>query len=248
MIGKNNTIPIGFDGPDDILTRPGNSAIFLPSIGNKKVKLIRKLGPASGRIQITLKPDVDAKEGDIFDLKVSLILSNGTILSDEKECEIIVHQQKDDDSRGGLIEASRPNFKIIPLRKRDWPTFDWNEFNIGIYELKKDQETKNDILQIYVNLDSKYLDEERKRRRGLAYSQNHLNNVENKYIAYLAYHLYLQYESEKTEYETTFNETQSSQKNDGNIFTTKEQKDLELERVAKTLILSFRTLKDLDSD
>jgi hypothetical protein len=245
-IGKNNAIPIGFDGPDDILVRTTNPAYFSASFNNhESVRLIRRLGPASGRIQITINPDSTAKEGDTFELSVSLTLSDGTRLSDKKTCEFVFEKEIEKTGHGGIIESSKPNFSIKGIHQSDWAVLGWDKFNVGTHELKSDSD-KKDILFIYVNLDSQYLLEEIERRKNLNYSASNISNIENKYLAYLAYHLYLQYESEKAEYNQTVDSSKDVDKEENIV--TKEQTELELERVAKTLILSFRSLKDLESN
>lgn len=245
-IGRNTTIPIGFNGTDDILERANNCAAFEVKFNHPHVSLIRRLGPAHGRIQITLRTDDKAKDGDTFNITCSLKLADGTVMSDARECAISKPSQNDGKEKGGAAETSRPNFKIKTVRKADWPQLGWDESSVGKFEMKKDPETQKDLLWLFVNVDSCHLEEERERRKSLGKTQGNINNVENKYVAYVAYHLYLQYDAEKEEYNQTAVVRPTAETAVSNEDTSDEWKLAELARVAKTLILSFRTLKDLD--
>jgi hypothetical protein len=102
-----------------------------------------------------------------------------------------------------------------------------------------------DLLRLIVNVDNCNMDDERNRRRKLSQIEKSIQNLENKYVAHIAYHLYQQYDYEKEEYST---EVDTSDKPMEKKELTDEQRDEELRRVSKTLVLSFKSMKSLDID
>jgi hypothetical protein len=248
--GKNNTISIGFNGPNDILVRTTNRAQFDVSFDYKYASYIRRIGPFNGKFQITIFIDKKAKENDTFDIECKLKLANGTQLSDIKNCIIVPEKEQEEKKKGGETTVSKPNYKIKRVRKDDWEILGWNEEKVGKFGVKKDEEGK-DILELMVNVDSHYIEDERNRRRNQRQNEKSVQNIENKYVAYIAYHQFLQYDAEKEEYSSEVIKKEESsegikkEESNGNELTD-EQKEEEMKRVAKTLVLSFRTLKALD--
>lgn len=244
--GKSNLVSAAFNGSNDILTRPNNPAFLDLSFDYPQVSLVRRIGPHNGKIQFTLKVSDAAKTGDNFTLRAQLRLFDGSILSDERICKIIPEKEKNP-KKGDYAETSRPRYDVKRVKKNDWSVFDWTEEDIGEYELKKDDENK-DRLYLYVNLDSKPLEDERQRRIRQSQTQNLVERIENKYVAHIAYHLFQQFDEERKEgvYEASVPSTEELM----NIqeVTEPEQYEAELKRVARTLILSFRGIADQNED
>jgi len=244
IAGKQNTINIGFNGPNDILDRTINQATFEVSFNYDKATLSRRIGPYNGRFQISLQIDDKAKEGDSFSLVCKLNLANGQALSDTRNCTICIPNKNEKKEKGGLTQMARPNYKMEPIRKEMWEQLSWSEATVGTFDVIKDQETGKDLLRLRINADAQYIDSERARRRALSYGEKGIKNIEMKYIAYVAYHLYQQFEADKEEYDAE--SPKGTEESNGK--PTPQQLEEERQRMANTLILSFKTQKDLEED
>jgi len=244
FIERNNTIPIIFNGPNDILTRPNESAELNIDFNYDNAKLVRRIGPYNGKFQITLYVDSKAEDGNEFNLSCKLTMSDGTELLDNKKCKIKKKRDEEEKQKGSSTTVSRPNYEIKHVHRIDWPNLGWNEENVGKFDIIKDSDGK-DKLRLIVNVDNCNIEEERSRRRRLNQTEKNIQNLENKYVAHIAYHLYQQYDYEKEDYNQEVESRDSeSEKRD----FTEEQKAEELKRVSKTLVLSFKTLKSLDDE
>jgi len=243
QIGKTSVLSISFNGPNDILTRLDRPASLNLRYEYPHISQIRRRGPNNGKIQFTLEVSDSARIGDNFKIISHLQLSGGHALSDERDC-IVVPQKEKSTKKGGVTSKSRPNYKLQRIRKENWGIMNWNEENIGKYELKKDENEK-DCLYLFVNLDSKALDVERQRRIRRNYNPNTLERIDNRYFAHVAYHLFQQFNEERKSGAYDLSSSRDyDQELPYNPFTP-EQYDSELTRVANTLVLSFRGITDL---
>lgn len=241
--GKPNIVSLSFNGPNDILSRPVNSAILELLFDYSHMSIVRRLGPNNGKIQFTLKVTNDSGPGDSFKINAKMKLADNSELFDERTCNII-EQKESSDKKGGYIETSRPNYEIFALRKEKWLP-GWTDDNIGNFELRKIDE--KDCLYLYINLDAKNVEEDRQRRLRQSQSANMIERIENKYVAHVAYHLFLQFDAEKAT--GVYDLTKSSviqdedESNNANGFF-----ESELKRVSKTILLSFRGITDKGED
>jgi hypothetical protein len=238
QLGKDNNVSLAFNGPNDILTRLNSPAQLTLNFDYPHCSLIRRMGPNNGRIQYTLHIQNTASINDSFIIKAELKLGE-FILSDQRLCRIIPAREPNP-NKGDNIKISRPNYQLKPVRKEDWNKFNWNEENIGLHDLKND-ETNRECLFLYVNIDSSTLDKEKQRRIRMAQSQNLVNRIETKYVAHIAYHLFQQFDAER---KNGAYATPTTIQNDVSNPYDSEQKEDELKRVAKTLILAFRGITD----
>jgi hypothetical protein len=174
-----------------------------------------------------------------------LLLSDGSIISDHKKCVIQKEKEKIEKPKGGNTTVSRPNYQIDRVFRADWPALNWSEENVGDYGLTRDAEDK-DLLRLRVNIDNANIDVERDRRRRLSQNEKTIQNVETKYVAHIAYHLFQQYDHEKEEYNQEISDEDNKPKTNGSL--TEEQKQDELMRVSKTLVLSFKAMRELDDE
>ncbi len=241
-IGKNNTIPISFNGPNDILYRTKEKAQFEVTFDYNYAKYVTRLGPYNGKIQIAIQVDENAKNDDKFDLYCKMFLSNGTVLSDRRECILVKEDPKEEQKKGDMTSVSRPNYDIKRIRRDNWGPLSWTEENVGKFEVKRDEEGKDKLI-LYINADNYNIDDERNRRKRLSMAEKTIQLLENKYVAYIAFHLYQQFESQKYEY--LDDEETPKHDEDGKKFTEDQQED-ERRRLSKTLILSLRSMKDLE--
>ncbi|MFH1221877.1 MAG: ATP-binding protein [Candidatus Micrarchaeota archaeon] len=244
--GQNNPISIGFDGANDILTRSENCGDFTVTFSCKGVTLIRRIGPYNGKITVTLMVDKDAKVNSEFDLTLSLKLADGVKLTDTRKCIITAVKEKEEEEiKGQKQEGVKPNYSLERITRDRWAELGWNEEKVGQFQVTRDVETGTDRLLLRVNVDSTYLEDERKRMQRFSRSEKYVQRVENKYVAYIAYHLFQQYYQKKEKY-TPEVQGSSEPATEATGIMTEEQKDEEMQRVAKTLILSFRSLQQVE--
>lgn len=246
QIGKANIISLSFNGPNDILTRLDRPASLSLSYEYPHISQVRRRGPNNGKIQFTVKVSDTARIGDSFKIVSHLQLSEESALFDERVC-IIVPQKEKSTKKGGVTSKSRPNYKLQRIRKENWGSMNWNEENIGKFEFKKDENQK-DCLYLIVNLDSKPLDVERQRRIRRNQSPNTLERIDNKYFAHVAYHLFQQFNHERKSGVYDLSSSPEYDRELAHKSFNPDQYESELNRVANTLVLSFRGITDLSHD
>lgn len=246
QIGKHNIFSLKFNGTNDILTRLNNPATLDLIYDYPSISLVRRIGPNNGKIQFTLQVKNSAKINDVFKIKAQLKLSEDAILSDERLCRIIP-QKEPTQKKGDYTKTSRPNYDLKRIKKENWGILNWNEENIGKHELKKDEADK-DCLNLYINVDSLTLENERQRRIRMGHSQNTIDRIDTKYVAHIAYHLFQQFDADRKL--GAYDYTPSTENKQETIMdlNNPEQIEAELKRVAKTLVLSFRGITDREED
>ena len=231
-IGKSYIIPISMNGPEDILDRPQNQASFQFSCNYSLIKLLRIRKPKIGKMQISIFADEKSKVGDTFEVSCKMTLSNNSILQDKIE-GVIVKPTEKNNNIGGMTTVSRPNYKLVTVYKEDWGNHGWDETSVSKFDMTRDDDGK-DQLVLYVNAENENIVYEINRRIGKG-QQSSSESLRQKYIAYIAYHLYLTYEAENK----TLEEEPSEE---GSREISEEERQDEYRRVSKTLTLSFRTL------
>lgn len=237
-------IPISFDGMDDILTRPIGTAKLDIFCNYSEAAFIRRRGPKNGRIQLTMQVNDVAKIGDSFKIGCRLTLSGGDVLQDNKTCvvearPIITPQER---NKGALIEASKPNYKFIPVWKESWSTYTWTEEDSSKFDVDKDDDGRDRLLLI-VNMDNKELEAERQRRTKDGTSPSSLTLLNSKYAAYVCYHLYQQYNSQNPSKEKQ--EQEDTDVSGMKVFDD-EQLNTEMKRVTKTLLYTLSRIKSVE--
>ena len=230
-IGKSYIIPISMNGPEDIFDRPSNRATFQFFCSYPLIKLLRIRKPKMGKMQISLFADEKSKVGDAFEVLCKMTLSDNSILQDKIEGVIIKPIERDNHA-GGMTTVSLPNYDVVPVYKEDWGNHGWDETSVGKFDITRDEDNK-DKLVLYVNAENENIVYEINRRISKG-QQSSSESFRQKYIAYIAYHLYLTYDSEnKISEEVSPEETRE---------ISEEERQDEYRRVSKTLTLSFRTL------
>jgi len=241
--GQNNSIAIGFDGANDILDRSENRGEFSIRFSCNGVTQVRRMGPYNGTIRVTLHVDDDVKVNTEFEISISIALPGGATLSDKRKCIIIKEKQSEESpEKGKETPTAKPKYHLERIYRNRWAELGgWTEMKVGQFNVTTDAEGK-DMLILRVNMDSAFMEDERKRMQRFSRSEKYVQRVENKYVAYIAYHLFQQYDRDKAEYSRGVHAaTEPVEERSPGM--TPEQQDEEMQRVAKTLILSFRSLQ-----
>jgi hypothetical protein len=241
--GRNNSIAIGFDGANDILDRSENRGEFKVQFSCAGVTQVRRMGPYNGTIRVTLHVDNSVKVNEEFDITISIELSDGTKLSDKRKC-IVIKEKEGEESpeKGKESPSAKPNYHLERVYRDRWAELGgWNEMKVGQFSVTKDADG-TDLLLLRVNMDSAFMDDERKRMQRFSRSEKYVQRVENKYVAYIAYHLFQQYDRDKAAYSPDVH-APTEPVEEAASSMSQEQQDEEMQRVAKTLILSFRSLQ-----
>ncbi|MCX6750707.1 MAG: ATP-binding protein [Candidatus Pacearchaeota archaeon] len=193
--GKSNSLSISMNGPEDIFTRVNGKAEFVLEGLHSKVQLERIKSPNKGRMQIALHVDEDAELGSSFVATIKLKLSNGSTLSDSKRM-IIVNPKDKNNNKGDKTTVTLPNYEIKWISKQDWNKFypNWDETTVGRFDLSRDEDDREKLI-LSINVDNENIISEIDRRKSLA-QNNTASSILNRYVAYIAYHLYLVYQSE----------------------------------------------------
>jgi hypothetical protein len=242
--GDKKVIPIAFNGMDDVLTRSENQASFNFLLDYPNASFVRRFGPKNGKIQITIMAHENAKVGDQFKIGCRLSFADGTLLEDYRNCSVIEKTVSEGETpKGAYAEAALPNYDIKPIYQGDWPTLNWNEEDVGRFDIEKDDDGKDKLI-LYVNMDNADLknEEDRRIREGTASST--LDLIKDKYMAYIGYHLYLQYDYHKDLFDSKDQNT--SEAINREKYLNSEQKDQEMKRVGKTILFSLGKIKDTE--
>ena len=242
IAGKANSISVATDAADDIFERDELSADFKISFNHNSISFVRHSQPRSGRMRFSIFVDADASIGAELNIVLEVRLNDGTILKDTKNA-VICEEDISSNLYGGKSSVTLPNYKLVEVFRDDWAKHQWNEKNIGKYNMNKDDDGR-DILYLYVNLDNSDIEQERNRK--IAEGKKAVaDSLVQKYFAFIAYHLYLSFQQEE------LLKDQPSETNDDPPIQelSDELKDQEYQRVSKTILLSLKNiLSNIEED
>jgi len=237
LIGRTSSISVAMNGPEDLFDRPNNPAKLEFTSDYEKIKMIRFRKPRKGRMQISVMVEPDAEKNKTFKIGCCLTLHSGAIMKDEL-IGFIDEPTEKNEKHGGKTEISLPNYEIQWVFKEDWANHQWDESSVGKFQVQKEEDGK-DKLYLFINADNENITAEREKRIGKGQSTA-AENLLQKYVAYMAYHLYLCYEVENGEISENIEEESIEPEEKHEITDTEKQE--EYKRVSKTLILSFQDL------
>ncbi|MGO9643890.1 MAG: hypothetical protein ACLPY5_03975 [Candidatus Bathyarchaeia archaeon] len=226
--GNRTSVTIVVNGPDDILRRHQSPAKFSASCSMPQTEIPDRRGPKNGKMQVYVFVPKSLETGTTGVLNAQLELQNGTVMKTEASCVVIEPKLPPDDRRKGLIRRDEPNYEIVPVNKSQWPDYKWNEHNVGDFNISG----KTRRLYLLVNLDHDSLLDDLDKRTKRGETQGHILSIRNKYLVHVGYHIFQQFENDKSLGPT--NQTSSG-----------ESRNMELRRVAKTVLQVMTAERDL---
>ena len=258
--GRVSQVTVETDCKDDILSRPINAAHFEVETSIPGILLTARRGPHRGQIEAfltvpgSIKPTPEQNQNNIT---ARLVLSDDTILQDTKPCAVV--EPPPPDQEKGKKPRPKANYEIIEVwqeppedspSKYTWAYLDWNQTNVGRYDLTRNGEG-NDFLLLYINMDNEDLTRERERRLRKS-GEAAKRRLDVQYKAYIGYHMWLHQQRNSQDKPT------SGVNADKDLMLSEETKNLEsvgeeevlqdeLSRVAKTVILAMRSTTDIFS-
>lgn len=254
-IGRRASGEISTNARNDILDRTFNHAIIRANCDIPGVSVAVR-GPKDGVAHAEVYAASDLEPDLEGIINVTLDFEDGTAVSTSRPCKIVPTRQHE--PRPGNQTAPIPAYQIIrvwrtvPENQSEGVTWDefptrWNEDKIGIWEMNGDE------LYLYVNMDERQFRTERSRltRR---YDDNHTQRLTDRYVAYLAFHLFQLHEQSQS-HSTDHSPPQRGETYDAQDVGDSNNKDVydpdsqtvgrELQRVAATLIQTLRSEAEL---
>ncbi len=195
-VGRTASITINTDSQNDILDRleaPGRVATWC----NLAMVEVSYRNPRDGKLQVLVTAKPEANPGDEGRVAATLTLPDGTAFETSRTLRLIPYQPSHP-SRG-TEQAPIPSYEIV--RVWEFPPEDdenattwgatgstWDSSRVGDWGMN------GDILYLYVNMDQAQFAEER--RRWVRQSQYvTAGRLSDRYVAYIAYHLFQMYEA-----------------------------------------------------
>ncbi len=225
--GSRTSITILVDGPDDLLTRHVSPAQFSASCTIPNTSIPDRRGPKSGKMQVYVDVSKSLQIGTTGALHAELELGNGSVMRTEAQC-VVVEPKKETDKRASLIRRDEPNYEIVPVNRSQWSAYGWNQHNVGDYKISG----KTRRLYLLVNLDHERLLEDLENRTKRAEREGYITSIRNRYLAHVAYHIFQQFESDKSARPV-------------NSLGGEDSRNVELQRVAKTVLQVMTAERDL---
>jgi hypothetical protein len=225
--GGRTSITIAVDGPDVLLTRSISPARFSASCSITNTSIPDRRGPKNGKMQIYLDAPKSLLIGTAGSICGRLELGNGNMLTAEAQC-VIVEPMKEADRRASMVRHDEPNYEIVPVNRSNWPDYGWDQNNVGDYRISG----RTRRLYLVVNLDHEKLLEDLENRTKRGEREAHISSIRNRYLAHVAYHIFQQFESDKSSGPT------NPPGNEGS-------RNFELQRVAKTILQALTSERDL---
>ena len=181
--GRRSLVLIECNGPDGILEEDKKANLkidFFPEIG---VKLLGQSDLSKHKIRVFLTCPDKVELRKQFELKCALTIPNSPVkLESSRQCIIIEPQE--DEGEEGENKVEIPNYDVISVQPDDknWVRFQWNENAVGKY-MKSGEE-----LILYVSLgNTHYLNVTDSNE----ISADKFELFKERYISYIAYHLWL---------------------------------------------------------
>jgi hypothetical protein len=222
--------------------------------------MVRRRGPHRGIVEAYMQtPPAPAAEGEQT-ITARLVLADGSALEDTKPCLVV--EPPPPRKEEGTKPRSEANYKIIdvwrlpPQDRPDavtWAELDWNETHVGKYDVTQES-NGNDLLLLYINLDNDELVRERERRLRKS-GEAATRRLENRYKAYIGYHLWLHCQRVRdgglarlSQGRAVSDDGRDDADGEGaSSDASQEEKALyeEMRRVGKTVILAMRSEADL---
>jgi len=230
--GTKSKVSVQLNGPDNLLTRPLQTAQVVPSCSIYGSSISDQKGPRNGELQIfVFVPEITPK-GTEGIVRCTLRLADGTVMETQKTCTVVEKKPPPPPTtlHGTRRKQRVPNYALVPVYQDTWWKYGWNEKNVGSSEKSQGK------LILFVNLDHEELAKDLDRREKANEGQNQIDRVKRKYFAHIGYHLWLWHKFYKE------NHPQIPRGVD-----LKEIEDEELRRVAKTVILLMRPEKGFES-
>lgn len=230
------TVGLFLNGPNDLFDRKKGQASIGVSGLPAGARVARIRGPREGRIHVTLELDGTLPIGQTFEFGAAVTLADGSQLNVKRECRIVLPIERQE--KGGGRRGASPNYELIPVTREVWAIHQWNETSVGKHEVKAD-ENGMDKLLLYVNMDNENFVQEQDRRYNKGQSEDALKGVKDRYLSYIGYHLFQQYEDSKTPAVPNGEEAPRKERTD-------EDYQMELRRVSQTVVLALRGLTGVE--
>lgn len=260
--GQTSRILLRSDCQNDFLSRTETPGQFVFISELPEITLIGWKHPFDGEMELKIKADDTLEAGRETTITVRFVGSDGAVLEDAKSCVIV--EPPTDERRSGRQQSKTGNIALIKVWRTPppddptaltWNQLDWNEEKVGKYSIDKDPkdpEGKRDILMLYINMDHSELERERRRRLQI-HGVSMEKNFERRYAAYIGYHLWLcceQIESLGTRVSSgeQGGSEQPGEERKPEIQEQERAMEVEMARVAKTIIQALRSESDLRSE
>ncbi len=220
--GRRGLVHLECDGPDELLSRPSNSATLTARFtGSSGLTLLGHTDLRSRRIKVfVLAPgDVAVDTRDLFECVLEL--PGSVSLSAARACVVV---EAPEEEPGDRERRRVPNYVIRQVFPGDdnWNMFRWDETWVGKHD------KSGDLLILWVSMGYGPFANDLARRN---LTPERMEGMQAKYAALIGYHLWQHHQAHQT---------------DGNPGTDEIEYQDELRRVAKTILLSMRPEAEID--
>ena len=242
-IGRKATAEINTNAPNDILTRVFEPAQLAPSCDVPGV-FVSIRGPRDGVAQLNVKASPDAIAGSTGSITAVLALSDGARLATTRPCTLIA--AKDKGQGEGSQRTPVPAYKLERVWRElpaDMPrAVTWNRFETPYTADKVGHwEMNGDDLWLYINMNERQFETEQL-RWGRQFGEGYATRLRDRYVAYMAFHLFQLYDLSQSSPQHSSNQDAGSGETSGMTYDPdSEQVGNELRRVASTLVQTLRS-------
>ena len=167
---------------EDIEKKAHLEVSFLPDL---EIKIIGRSDLVRNKIRVFVKCPNNIDIGKRTEVMCKLTLKEGKSYVSKRQCIIILPPPESDE--GGDKKVEIPDYEIVTVEPDDknWIDFQWDENDVGKYM------KSGDTLVLYVSLgNTHYLNT----LDSNEVSSEKIESFKEKYVSYIAYHLWLSYE------------------------------------------------------
>jgi len=249
-LGRRSITEVHTDARNDLVTRAVQPA-RIQAITDITDVFVSVRGPRDGIIHLEVHATSEAQADAEGLLKATLTLSDGVTFSTTRPIKLIA--PKPHPPSPGTQEAPAPAYQLKRVWERvpedaandiPWSEVNYNAERVGHWELNADE------LWLYVNMDERQFQSERL-RWGRRFGESTSERLVDRYIAYLAFHLFQLYDHSQKAVPTIPEDAGNGNGNDGSsvqsgIYDPESPFVIqELRRVAGTLIQTLRSEAEL---
>ena len=250
-LGRRSITEVHTNARNDLVTRAVQPA-RIQAITDIPDVFVSVRGPRDGIIHLEVHATSEAQVNAEGLLKATLTLFDRTTFSTTRPIKLIA--PKPHTPSPGNQTAPAPAYKLIRVWQRvpedDTDDISWNQVNNYNTERVGHWEPNADELWLYVNMDERQFQSERL-RWGRRFGESTSDRLVDRYIAYLAFHLFQLYDHSQKAAPTIPEDAGNGNGNDGSSIQSEiyDPESLfvsqELRRVAGTLIQTLRSEAEL---